>query len=168
MAAAIALGATSMSDIAPLIHLGPLLGAAPSGPTVRRALDLAGTPGMLDRIASRPREGAGARLAADRHDVTGFPVAGRRGQGPRGLGGHRHGRHPVTTHSDKQGAAPTGKMGYSFHPLGAWCQTRPLPQRRAERSAPVDPGRNVRAPVRNSVLAPGPGSDRSGSRQGLR
>jgi len=51
MAAAIALGATSMSDIALLAHLAPLLGAAPSGPTARRALDLAGSPRMLDRIA---------------------------------------------------------------------------------------------------------------------
>ena len=51
MAAAIALGATSMSDIALLAHLAPVLGGAPSGPTVRRALDLAGTPAMLDRIA---------------------------------------------------------------------------------------------------------------------
>ena len=51
LAAAIALGATSMSDIAVLAHLAPVLGAAPSGPTVRRALDLAGAPAMLDRIA---------------------------------------------------------------------------------------------------------------------
>ena len=51
MAAAIALGATSMSDIAVLAHLAPVLGTAPSGPTVRRALDLAGTPSVLDRIA---------------------------------------------------------------------------------------------------------------------
>src|SRR6516164_4765463 len=43
MAVAIALGATSMSDIAVLEHLAPVLGDAPSGPTVRRALDLAGT-----------------------------------------------------------------------------------------------------------------------------
>ena len=49
MAAAIALGATSMSDIGLLSHLAPVLGAAPSGPTVRRALDLAGTSAMLDR-----------------------------------------------------------------------------------------------------------------------
>jgi hypothetical protein len=56
MAAAIALGATSMSDIALLAHLAPVPGAAPSGPTVRRALDLAGTPAMLDRIA-RARRG---------------------------------------------------------------------------------------------------------------
>ena len=40
MAAAIALGATSMSDIALLAHLAPVLGAAPSGPTVRRTLEL--------------------------------------------------------------------------------------------------------------------------------
>jgi hypothetical protein len=41
MAAAIALGATSMSDIALLAQLAPLLGATPSRPKVRRALDLA-------------------------------------------------------------------------------------------------------------------------------
>jgi hypothetical protein len=51
LAAAIALGATSMSDIALLAHLAPVLGDAPSGPTARRALDLAGTPAMLDKIA---------------------------------------------------------------------------------------------------------------------
>src|SRR6266700_3619666 len=51
MAAAIALGATSMSDIAVLAHLAPVLGAAPGGPTIRRALDLAGTPALLERIA---------------------------------------------------------------------------------------------------------------------
>jgi DDE family transposase len=51
LAAAITLGATSMSDIAVLAHLAPVLGTAPSGPTVRRALDLAGTPAVLDRIA---------------------------------------------------------------------------------------------------------------------
>jgi hypothetical protein len=51
MAAAIALGATSMSDIAVLAHLAPVLGDAPSGPTIRRALDLAGGTAMLERIA---------------------------------------------------------------------------------------------------------------------
>ena len=51
MAAAIALGATSMSDIAVLAHLAPVLGGAPSGPTVRRALELAGGTVVLDRIA---------------------------------------------------------------------------------------------------------------------
>ena len=28
----------------------------------------------------------------------------------------------VTAHSDKEGAAPTYKKGYGFHPLGAWCR----------------------------------------------
>ena len=26
----------------------------------------------------------------------------------------------ITAHSDKEGAAPTFKMGYGFHPLAAW------------------------------------------------
>src|SRR6266568_4838167 len=51
VAAAIALGATSMSDIAVLAHLAPVLGDAPSGPTVRRGLDLAGGAVMLEGIA---------------------------------------------------------------------------------------------------------------------
>ena len=61
VAVSIALGATSMSDIALLAHLAPVLGAAPSGPTVRRALDLAGTPAMLDKIVhvNGSRGGAG-------------------------------------------------------------------------------------------------------------
>ena len=93
MAAAIALGATSMSDIAVLAHLAPVLGAAPSGPTVRRALDLAGTPAMLDRIAR-------ARAKARAHVWTliegtpaGFPWLVIAGQDADGLGGDRHGRH---------------------------------------------------------------------------
>jgi hypothetical protein len=47
-----------MSDIALLAHLAPVLGDAPGGPTVRRALDLAGSPAMRDRIA-RARAKAG-------------------------------------------------------------------------------------------------------------
>jgi Transposase DDE domain group 1 len=80
MAAAIALGATSMSDIALLTHLAPLLGAAPSGPTARRALDLAGTPRMLDRIArarAKARSHAWGLIAAT---TAGFPwlvIAGK-------------------------------------------------------------------------------------------
>jgi len=40
-----------MSDIALLAHLAPVMGDAPSGPMVRRALDLAGAPAVLERIA---------------------------------------------------------------------------------------------------------------------
>jgi len=80
MAAAIALGATSMSDIAVLGHLVPVLGDAPSGPTVRRALDLAGTPAVLDRIA-RARAKARAHVWKLIEDTpAGFPwlvIAGK-------------------------------------------------------------------------------------------
>jgi len=80
VAAAIALGATSMSDTALLAHLAPVLGSAPSGPTVRRALDLAGAPAMLDRIArarARARAHAWKLIEAT---AAGFPwleVAGK-------------------------------------------------------------------------------------------
>ena len=75
MAAAIALGATSMSDIAVLAHLAPVLGAAPSGPTVRRALDLAGT---------RPRRQGTAGRRGPR-DLTGTarPERAAHGEPPR-------------------------------------------------------------------------------------
>jgi hypothetical protein len=40
-----------MSDIALLAHLAPVPGQAPRGPTVCRALELAGSPRVLDRVA---------------------------------------------------------------------------------------------------------------------
>jgi len=48
-------GPASMSDIAVLAHLAPVLGMAPSGPAVRRALGLAGGTAMLERIARPAR-----------------------------------------------------------------------------------------------------------------
>ena len=78
MAVAIALGATSMSDIALLAHLAPLLGTAPSGPTVRRALDLAGHHRMRDRSPARAR-GPGRTPGTWSADIPRVPVArGRR------------------------------------------------------------------------------------------
>ncbi len=80
MAAAIALGATSMSDIAVLAHLAPVLGDAPSGPTVRRALDLAGTAAMLDRIArarARARAHVWALIEGTAPGSRGWPSPGR-------------------------------------------------------------------------------------------
>jgi hypothetical protein len=50
MAVAIALGATSMNDIALLAHHEPVFGAPPSDTTVRRTLELA-DPRTLDKIA---------------------------------------------------------------------------------------------------------------------
>jgi Transposase DDE domain group 1 len=121
VAAAIALGATSMSDIAVLAHLAPVLGAAPSGPTVRRALDLAGTPAMLDRIAR-------ARARARAHAWTlieGTPAGFRwlviAGKALTGWVVIDMDATLITAYSDKEGAAPTWKKGYGFHPLAAWC-----------------------------------------------
>src|SRR6266571_4174825 len=120
MAAAIALGATSMSDIAVLAHLAPVLGAAPSGPTIRRALDLAGAPAMLERIAK-------ARAKARAHvweligeTTSGFPWLVIAGKTLAGWLVIDMDATLVTARSDKEGAAPTWKKGYGFHPLGAW------------------------------------------------
>jgi hypothetical protein len=114
LAAAIALGATSMSDIALLAHLAPLLGSAPSGPTVRRALDLAGTPGMLDRIA-RARAKARAHAWQLIEDSTaGFPWLVIAGKILTGWLVIDMDATLVTASSDKEGAAPTWKKGYGF------------------------------------------------------
>jgi hypothetical protein len=96
LAAAVALGATSMSDIALLAHLAPVLGDAPSGPTVRRALGLAGAPAMLARIAgarAKAREQAW-KLIED--TPSGFPwlqIAGKTLDHPGAVGA---GAHPGT------------------------------------------------------------------------
>ncbi len=120
MAAAVALGATSMSDIAVLAHLAPVLGDAPSGPTVRRALDLAGTPAMLDRVAR-----ARAKARAHVWDLiegtpAGFPWLVIAGKALTGWVVTDLDATLVNASSDKEGAAPTWKKGYGFHPLGAW------------------------------------------------
>jgi hypothetical protein len=111
LAAAIALGATSMSDIALLAHLGPVLGEAPSGPTVRRALDLAGARAMLDRIA-RARAKARAR-AWELVEATpaGFPWLVIAGKTLAGWVVIDMDATLVTASSDKEGAAPTWKKG---------------------------------------------------------
>src|SRR3984893_10771698 len=120
LAVAIALGATSMSDIALLAHLAPVLGDAPSGPTVRRALDLAGTPAMLDRIA-RARAKARAHVWKLIEDTpAGFPWLTIAGKTLTGWLVIDMDATLVTASSDKEGAAPTWKKGYGFHPLGAW------------------------------------------------
>ena len=128
MAAAIALGATSMSDIALPARLAPLLGAAPSGPTARRAPDLAGAPRMLDRIArarAAARDRAWSLTAAT---ATGFPWLAVAGKTLTGWVVTDMDATLVTAHSGKEGAAPAWKKGYGFHPLGAWCRnTRECP-----------------------------------------
>jgi hypothetical protein len=121
MAAAIALGASSMSDIAVLAHLAPVLGDAPSGPTVRRALELAGGTAMLDRIA-RARAKARAHVwQLIEQTPAGFPWLAIAGKTLTGWLVIDMDATLVTAYSAKEGAAPTWKKGYGFHPLGAWC-----------------------------------------------
>ena len=121
MAAAIALGATSMSDIAVLGHLSPVLGDAPSGPTVRRALHLAGGAGVLEGIA-RARAKARAHVwQLIEGTATGVPWLVIAGKTLAGWLVIDMDATLITAHSDKEGAAPTWKKGYGFHPLGAWC-----------------------------------------------
>jgi hypothetical protein len=120
MAVAVALGAASMSDIAVLAHLAPVLGDAPSGPTVRRALDLAGSAASLGRIA-RARAKARARAWQLIEDTpAGFPWLVIAGKALAGWLVIDMDATLVTASSDKEGAAPTWKKGYGFHPLGAW------------------------------------------------
>jgi len=121
MAAAIALGAASMSDIAVLAHLSPVLGAAPSGPTVRRALDLAGGAAMLDRIARARARARAHAWTLIQGTAAGFPWLVIAGKTLTGWVVIDMDATLVTAHSDKEGAAPTWKMGYGFHPLAAWC-----------------------------------------------
>ena len=87
---------------------------------MRRTLDLAGAAAMLERIA---RARAKARAHAWQLIGTtpaGFPwlvIAGKilAGWLVIDLDG------TLVTGFDKEGAAPTWKKGYGFHPLGAWC-----------------------------------------------
>ena len=114
MAVTIALGATSMSDIALLAHLVPVLGGAPSGPAARRALDLAGAPAMLDRIA-RARAKARAHAWQLIEDTpAGFPWLVIAGRALTGWLVIDMDATLVTASSDKEGAAPTWKKGYDL------------------------------------------------------
>jgi hypothetical protein len=125
LAAAIALGATSMSDIALLAHLAPVLGDAPSGPTARRALDLAGTPAMLDKIA-RARAKARAHVWKLIEDTpAGFPWLEIAGKTLAGWLVTDMDATLVTASSGKEGAAPTWKKGYGLPPAGRLARQYP-------------------------------------------
>ena len=87
----------------------------------RRALDLAGTAAMLDRIAR-------ARAKAREHAwnliekaPAGFPWLAVAGKTLAGWLVIDMDATLIAASSDKEGAAPTWKAGYGFHPLGAWC-----------------------------------------------
>ena len=121
-AVSIAPGATSMSGIALLAHLAPVPGASPGGPAVRRALDLAGTPAMPDKIArARAKARAHAR-ALTAGTTAGFPWLVIAGKTLTGWVVTGMDATLVTSYPDKEGAAPAWKKGHGFRPLGAWCR----------------------------------------------
>jgi hypothetical protein len=118
-AIAIAMGATSMCDIEVLGQLEPVLGAAPSDSTVRRTLSLAD-----DRVLTRIAQ---ARARIRRHvwelagGAGGFPWLEIAGKALAGWVFIDMDGTLITACSDKEGAAPTWKKGYGFHPLAGWC-----------------------------------------------
>ena len=124
MAAAIALGATSMSDIAVLAHLAPVLGDAPSGPTARRAWTWPAR-GHAGPDRPCPREGPRARVAADRGHSGRVPVAGHRREGPDRVAGHRHGRHPGHRQFRQGGSRSHLEEGLRLPPAGRLARQYP-------------------------------------------
>jgi hypothetical protein len=113
MAVAIALGATSMTDITVLAHQDQVFGAAPSDTTVRRTLELA-DPATLDKIA-RVRAAVRAHvwsLIAAR--PARFPWLAIAGKVLTGWLVIDLDATLITAHSDKEGAAATFKMGYGL------------------------------------------------------
>lgn len=119
MAVAIVLGATSMSDIALLARQEIVFGPPPSDTTVRRTLELAD--GKTLRKVARAR----AKIRAHVWDLIartgpGFPWLTIAGKALTGWLVIDMDATLITAHSDKEGARPTFKKGYGFHPLGAW------------------------------------------------
>jgi hypothetical protein len=119
MAVAIVLGATSMNDIALLAHQEPIFGAAPSDTTVRRTLELA-DPRTLDKIARVRAAVRGHVWSLIAATPAGFPWLAIAGKLLAGWLVIDLDATLITARSDKEGAAPTFKKGYGFHPLGAW------------------------------------------------
>jgi hypothetical protein len=119
MAVAIVLGATSMNDITLLAHHAPVLGAEPSDTTVRRTLELADPPTLekAARVRAAVRAHVWSLIAAT---PAGFPWLAIAGKLLAGWLVIDLDATLITAHSDKEGAAPTFKKGYGFHPLGAW------------------------------------------------
>ena len=119
MAVAIVLGATSMRDIALLDHQALVFGAPPSDTTVRRTLELAddATLRKIARARAKIRAHVWELIAATAAEFPWLTIAGKMLTGWLVLDMDAT---LITAHSDKEGAAPTYKKGYGFHPLGAW------------------------------------------------
>jgi hypothetical protein len=116
VAVMIADGGAAIDDIAVLRDQGEVLGAVAAPATVWRTL--AG----LDAAALRRVARARARARARVWSRLGRLPASRAGGGDLGeVVVLDVDATLVTAHSDKQGAAPTYKGGFGFHPIAVWC-----------------------------------------------
>ncbi|GAA1470134.1 IS1380 family transposase [Nocardiopsis exhalans] len=121
LAIAIVLGARNLSEAERLgLHHRPVFGAPASDSTLRRTL------AALDEAALTAI--AKARRAVRRHVWTllhlrpgGFPQVSVAGKCLKGWIVLDMDATIITTTSHKEGAAPTFKSSFGFHPLAAWC-----------------------------------------------
>ena len=116
----IALGGRSMSGIAVLDHLAPVLGEPVTWQTLRRTLDLANpvTLGEIAQARARIRAHVWERLAERPGGFPWLEIAGRTLTGWTVIDMDAT---LITAHSPKERAAATYKSGFGFHPLGNWC-----------------------------------------------
>ena len=105
LAVMLADGGETISDLAVLRNQPALFGEVASTPTAWRTLD-AVDDACLARLAARSSGGAGAGVGC--------------GSGSRVLCDRLSTARWSSAHSDKQGAAPTYKSGFGFHPLLAY------------------------------------------------
>jgi hypothetical protein len=116
VATAVALGGDCLADVAAVRAQPELFGSVASDPTVSRVFAaLAGD--VEDAVAAIRRVHANARAAAWSHRR---PLAGKPGRRAGGQVIVDLDATLVTAHSDKEGAEPTYKRGYGFHPMCAF------------------------------------------------
>lgn len=121
LAIALGLGGDCLADIAVLRAEPGLFGPVASDPTVSRAVDaLASDVEPVLKAINVARAAARARVWALAGEHA--PDAGRDGDDPLIIDLDAT---LVGAHSDKQGAAPTFKRGYGFHPLCAFVDHGP-------------------------------------------
>lgn len=112
LATAVALGGDCLSDLAVVRSQPDLFGQVASDATVSRLIaTLAADVEQATAAIRTARADARARVWARRRPVAG-PVGGQVVVDLDGV--------LVTAHSDKEGAAPTFKRGYGFHPMFAF------------------------------------------------
>lgn len=113
LATAVALGGDCLADIAAVRAQPTIFGSVASGPTVSRLLTaLAGEVDAAVAAIRHTRADARAAVWARRR-----PLAGRPGSRTGGQVIVDIDATLVGAHSDKEGAEPTYKRGYGFHPM---------------------------------------------------